>query len=70
MSDIISVSNLVKKFMEIIARVDPLTYGIDGVRGALITHSSYGMLADGAILIVITVILLGLGSFLFERIQV
>jgi ABC-2 type transport system permease protein len=59
----------VPKVMEIIARMDPLTYGIDGVRGALISQANFGILNDFFILTVFTLVLLITGSYLFERIQ-
>ncbi len=58
------------KVMEIVTRIDPLTYGIDGVRETLIGVSNFGMGTDFLILGTVTITLLGLGSFLFERIQV
>ena len=60
----------VPKIMEIIARGDPLSYAVDGVRGALTNSSSFGMLNDFLILSVLTICLLGIGSYLFERIQI
>lgn len=58
------------KVMEVVAKLDPLSYGIDGLRGSLISISSFGLLSDLLILSVITVILLGLGSYFFEKIQI
>jgi len=60
----------VPQVMEIIARADPLTYGIDGLRGALISTSSFGMINDFLVLAVVTISLLAIGSYLFEKIQV
>ena len=56
-------------FMEVIARLDPLTYGIDGLRGSLISTAQFGLGSDLLILTVLTVALLWLGSFLFEKVQ-
>ncbi|MDP2663065.1 MAG: ABC transporter permease [Dehalococcoidia bacterium] len=56
--------------MEWVAKADPLSYGIDGLRGALISVSSFGMATDLLILCAVTILLLGVGSFLFERIQI
>lgn len=56
--------------MELVTKIDPLTYGIDGVRFALISVSTFGAAVDLIILGVLTFILLGLGSYLFERVQV
>lgn len=58
------------KAMEVVARIDPLAYGIDGLRGALINQSAFNMGFDFFILSALTVILLFLGSYLFERIQI
>jgi ABC-2 type transport system permease protein len=58
------------KIMELITKIDPLTYGIDAVRGALINISSFGIAVDAIILLILTGILLAIGSYFFERIQV
>ncbi len=55
--------------MEFIVKFDPLTYGVDGARWALISKSEFGILKDLSILIIVTVILIGIGSYLFERIE-
>jgi ABC-2 type transport system permease protein len=58
------------KIMENIARMDPLTYGIDGLRSALIAQTHFGIATDFSVLLILTAVLLALGSYLFERIQV
>ncbi len=55
--------------MEGITRIDPLTYGVDGLRGTLISTSNFGVGFDLFILCALTIGLLWLGSFLFEKIQ-
>ena len=55
--------------MEIVTRIDPLTYGIDGLRGALINSSTFGITTDFIVIFILAVVLLGVGSYLFERIQ-
>ncbi len=55
--------------METITKVDPLAYGVDGIRAALIGQSSFGIPVDLLILSLITLVLLGIGSYLFERIE-
>ncbi len=55
--------------MVIIARIDPLSYGVDGLRHALINVGAFGMTTDIIVITVLTLGLLGLGSYLFERIQ-
>ena len=57
------------KVLEIAIRLDPLTYGVDGLRGALGEVSRFGIGIDLLILGILTVILLAIGSYLFSRIQ-
>lgn len=51
-------------------RFNPLVYGVDGLRGALIGVSQYGLLTDLSLLVVASVILLAIGSYLFSKIQI
>lgn len=53
-----------------VTRLDPLAYGVDGLRTALIGISHFGIAADLSVLVVVTVILLFIGSHLFSKIQV
>jgi len=55
--------------MEYVIKIDPLTYGVDGLRGALIGASTFGLTTDLVVTLVLAVVLLGIGSYLFERIQ-
>jgi ABC-2 type transport system permease protein len=55
--------------LETIARIDPLTYGIDGIRGVLINANNFSIATDLLIITIVAVILLGIGSYLFEKIQ-
>jgi ABC-2 type transport system permease protein len=57
------------KLLDIVASIDPLSYGVDGLRGALIGVAHFGITLDLAVLSVITVVLLGVGSLMFSRIQ-
>ncbi len=56
--------------MEYVVKIDPLTYGVDAVRGALIGISSFGMALDFAILIGLSIAMLTIGSYLFEKVQI
>lgn len=58
------------KTLSIIARLDPLSYGVDAFRALLINSSYYGLGTDIAVLGVVTAIFLLLGSFFFKRIQI
>jgi ABC-2 type transport system permease protein len=57
------------KAIELIARADPLSYGIDGLRGVLIGVTKFGIGTDFLVLTIITSILLIIGTKLFERIE-
>lgn len=63
------LTNLPKAF-SIIVSLDPLAYGVDGVRGALIGISHFGPLVDIVVLLSVACVLLVIGSRLFSRIQV
>jgi len=56
--------------LSVATRLDPLAYGVDGLRTTLIGVSHFGLAADGSVLIVGTLTLLWVGSYLFSRIQV
>jgi ABC-2 type transport system permease protein len=57
------------RLLDFIARVDPLSYGVDGLRSALTGASHFGVAADFAVLTTITLALLILGSYLFSKIE-
>jgi ABC-2 type transport system permease protein len=56
--------------LTIATRIDPLAYGVDGIRGALIGMSQFGFVTDGAVLVVVASVFLVLGAWSFSRIQV
>jgi ABC-2 type transport system permease protein len=58
------------KGIAIVARADPLTYGVDALRGSLVGMSHFGLGLDLLILTAITGTLLIIGSYLFSRIQI
>jgi ABC-2 type transport system permease protein len=51
-------------------RLDPLSYGIDGLRGALIGFAQFGVMTDITVLAAIAAVFLGLGAWSFSRIQI
>jgi ABC-2 type transport system permease protein len=53
-----------------VARVDPLSYGIDAMRALLINTSTFGLPLDLTVLAVFTAVFLGLGSYFFSKIQI
>ena len=56
--------------LAIIARFDPLSYGIDALRDLLIGAGHYGLALDFLVLSAITLLFLSLGGYFFRRIQV
>jgi ABC-2 type transport system permease protein len=53
-----------------LTRIDPLTYGVDGVRGALIGATHFGVGTDLAALSAVAVLLLGFGAWRFSKIEI
>jgi ABC-2 type transport system permease protein len=66
---IFSFSSL-PKAIKIIAKINPLSYGVDGLRGVLTGVYQFGFLTDFMVLSVITLVLLAVGSYLFSKIEV
>jgi ABC-2 type transport system permease protein len=62
------LSNL-PRAMTVITHIDPLTYGIDGLRGALIGAWHFVPALDVLVLGAVATVFLGLGAYLFSRIQ-
>jgi len=62
--------NDLPNFLKAIIVINPLAYGVDGLRGALAGGSYFGLGIDVLVLGVATALLLGLGSYLFSKIQV
>jgi ABC-2 type transport system permease protein len=50
-------------------RVDPLTYGIDGLRGAFIGAAHFSAATDAAVLAAVAAIFMALGAHSFAKIQ-
>ncbi len=61
--------NNLPKVLHIITMVNPMTYGVDGIRGFLVGSNHFSLSSDFLIVSVITLIFLGIGSYLFNKIQ-
>jgi ABC-2 type transport system permease protein len=55
--------------MRIVTRIDPLTYGVDGLRGAMNGVSNFGLGYDFLVLGVVTLLFMALGARQFSRIE-
>ena len=54
----------------VLTRIDPLSYGVDGLRGALLGVTQFSYALDVGVLAVISLVALAIGSWLFSRINV
>jgi ABC-2 type transport system permease protein len=56
--------------LTVLTRLDPLTYGVDALRGVLIGNTHFGVLLDLLALAVAASVLLVLGAYRFSKIEV
>jgi ABC-2 type transport system permease protein len=56
--------------LTVATRLDPLAYGVDGLRGAFIGVSAIGPIVDVSVLAVLSGLFLVLGAWAFSKIQV
>ena len=62
--------NGLPRALNIVVTANPLAYGVDGLRWALIGQAHFPLAVDLGVLASLTALLLGLGGWLFTRIQV
>lgn len=58
------------RVLTVIVTINPLSYGVDALRGALVGLFHYGLTLDLTVLLVVTIGVLLWGSFLFRKIEV
>lgn len=58
------------KLLELITRLDPLSYGIDGMRAVLLEQSAFHPALDAAVLAVVGAVLLVIGAWRFSKIEI
>jgi ABC-2 type transport system permease protein len=58
------------KIFAVVASVDPLSYGVDGLRGTLVNGAHFGLFTDFCVLNSITLLMLVIGSYLFSKIEI
>ena len=56
--------------LAVVTRLDPLSYGVDGLRGTLIAASHFGVFTDLTVLAVVAAAFLAMGAHFFARIQI
>ncbi len=55
------------QWMQMISYINPLTYGVDGLRDALVGISLFPMWLDAMVLVVLSASLILIGSYLFRK---
>ena len=58
------------KAIDIITKIDPLTYGVDALRATLSTVSHFGLGLDLLVLIVLVVVVTIIGAYEFSKIEI
>ena len=58
------------KVLALLTRIDPLTYGVDGVRAVLIGVTHFGVGVDAVVLIGVAISLFSLGAWRFSKIEI
>jgi len=62
--------NNLPKALSFVTKLDPLSYGVDGLRAALIGTSHFGAVVDAVALALVAVALLGLVAWRFSKIEI
>jgi ABC-2 type transport system permease protein len=62
--------NHLPKLLTVLTSLDPLSYGVDGLRGALTGATQFGMVRDLLVLMVVALAALCLGAWRFSEIEV
>lgn len=57
------------KSIKIISKLDPLSYGVDGLRGTLTGIYQFSFFTDLLVLSILTAVLIFIGSYLFSKIE-
>jgi len=62
--------NNLPKALAVVTSLDPLSYGVDGLRAALIGKSHFGAAVDATVLGIVAIGLLCLGAWRFSKIEI
>ena len=58
------------RVLALLTRIDPLTYGVDGMRTVLTGVTHFGLTADAIVLVAVAVTLLTVGAWRFSKIEI
>jgi ABC-2 type transport system permease protein len=53
--------------MEAIIKYNPLSYGVDGLRGSISGISHFGLVTDVLVLSILALVVFGIGTYLFSK---
>ena len=53
-----------------LAKIDPLTYGVDAIRGVLVGGNFFSLGTDALVLVIVTASFVLIGSYLFGKIEI
>src|SRR5213593_3858290 len=56
--------------LAVLTRIDPLTYGVDGVRGTMLGTSHFGVALDVGVLLAVGALFVAAGAWRFSKIEV
>ncbi|MGA2099198.1 MAG: ABC transporter permease [Candidatus Acidiferrum sp.] len=62
--------NNLPKALAVVTALDPLSYGVDGLRATLIGVSHFGAVTDAVVLVCVAAALLCLGAWRFSKIEI
>ncbi len=54
-------------WLKYISKIDPLTYGVDGLRAALIGVSSFSIFYNFIFMVIFSLVMISIGAYLFEK---
>jgi ABC-2 type transport system permease protein len=58
------------RVLALLTRIDPLTYGVDGMRTVLTGVTHFGLTADATVLVAVAITLLTVGAWRFSKIEI
>jgi ABC-2 type transport system permease protein len=58
------------RVLALLTRIDPLTYGVDGMRTVLTGVTHFGLTADAIVLVAVAITLLTVGAWRFSKIEI
>jgi ABC-2 type transport system permease protein len=58
------------RVLAVLTRIDPLTYGVDGMRTVLTGVTHFGVGADAIVLVAVAIALLTVGAWRFSKIEI